>query len=130
MARDLRAIGTNRREYPDKCYYYDKNYINGNVVNKEAQPLGRFYKKDVVSFQWQKLDMGNGLFSNDNYFMGTIESKDHLENLRVGMYVKDNTGMIFKVLSPLVADDENKSKSVGTRPVFTYTIRLMGVEIK
>lgn len=128
MARDLRVIGANRNNYPDKCYLYGKEYINNNKVVEGVEPLTRFYKRDVVSFEYRRLDLGNGTLSSDYHFIGTIETTDHLEMARVGMYVKDQTGMLFVIESPLVCDDANKSKVVGTRPTVKYTLRLRGIE--
>lgn len=129
MGRDLRNIGANRNEYPDRCYYYGKEYVNNNKIVKDAEPLGRFYKRDKIPFQWRRIDIGNGTLSNDSHFIGTIETCDHVENLRVGMYVVDQTGMLFRVLSPITSDDANKSKVVGRRPSVITTFTLMGVEL-
>lgn len=130
MARDLRNIGANKNNYPDKCYYYDKKYVENNKLIKDAEPLGRFYKRDKISFEWRKIELANGTLSSDLHFVGTIETCDHVEDLRVGMYVVDNLGMLFKVQSPIISDDANKSKVVGRRPSVITTMTLMGVEIK
>lgn len=129
MARDLRQVGYSKEDYPDKCYLYPTNYVNdNNEVDVNVQPICRFYKKDLVSFAWKKIQLGNGSFSNSNHFIGTIESMDHLEMARVGMYVKDQTGMLFVIDEPLISDDENKSKVVGRRPAIITTMTLRGVE--
>lgn len=130
MARDLRNINANRNNYPDRCYYYGKEYVNHNKLVEDAKPLGRFYKTDVDPFKWTKIDLGNGTLSNDNHFIGTIETCDHVENLRVGMFVVDQTGMLFIVESPIVCNDANKSKVVGRRPSVVTTITLRGVETR
>lgn len=128
MGRDLRNVGANRNKYPDICYYYDKKYVENNKLVKNAKPLGRFYKTDKVAFQWRKIDLGNGTLSNDLHFIGTIETCDHVEDLRVGMFVEDQTGMLFKVQSPIISDDANRSKVVGRRPAVVTVMTLMGVE--
>lgn len=130
MARDLRNIGANRNNYPDRCWFYDRNCLNGNELKPDAQPLGRFYKRDKISFEWRRIDLGGGILSNDYHFIGTIETCDHVEKLRVGMYVKDQTGMLFQIMSPVISDDANRSKVVGTRPSVITTMTLMGVEKK
>lgn len=129
MGRDLRQIGGNRNRYPDRCYLYDKEYRKENSeVDKSVEPLCRFYKRDVVSFQWRKIQLGNGSFSNDNHFVGTIETLDHVEQARVGMYVRDNNGMLFVIDSPLISDDADKSKAIGTRPTVKTTMTLRGID--
>lgn len=128
MGRDLRNIGSSINNYPDRCYYYDKKYVENNRLVKDAQPLGRFYKKDKIPFEWRKIELGNGTLSNDLHFIGTIQTLDHVEDLRVGMFVVDQTGMLFRVQQPIISDDKNKSKVVGRRPSVETTITLMGVE--
>lgn len=127
MARDLRVIGSNRINYPDRCYLYGKEYVNNNKLVEDAQPICRFYKTDVVPFQWRKVELANGTLSNDNHFVGTIETTDHMEKARVGMFVVDQTGTLFVIASPIISDDENKSKSVGRRPTVKTTMTLWGV---
>lgn len=128
MARDLRIIGNSKVKYPDLCYLYDKQYVANNKLVEGATPLCRFYKRDKVAFEWRRIEFANGSLSNDNHFVGTIETTDHVEMARVGMFVKDQTGMLFIIESGLVSDDANKSKSVGTRPTIKTTMILRGVE--
>lgn len=129
MARDLRQVGFNRNNYPDKCYLYPSSAVDHNKLVKDAQPICRFYKKDVISFQWERIVIGGNL-SNSWHFVGTIETADHLEKARPDMFVVDNTGMLFKIDAPLVSDDANESKVVGTRPTVITTMKLVGVEIR
>lgn len=126
MARDLRQIGYNRNNYPDLCYYYDSSAINGNVLKEDSQPIGRFYKKDVIPFQWQRVSV-NGIVTSAIEFIGTVETADNVSQLRPDMYVKDQTGALFLVVAPVISDDANKSKVVGTRPTVITTMRLRGV---
>ena len=78
MARDLRMIGFNRNRYPDKCYLYDSSAVNNNKLVKDATAICRFYKTDVVPFQWEKAKVNNGLTNSRKQFVGTIETADHL----------------------------------------------------
>ena len=128
MARDLRQTRS-LNNYPDRCLYYDSTAVEHNKLKVDAQPLGRFYKKDKVSFHWEQITM-NGELTTNKQFKGVIETMDHVEELRPDMYVKDQTGMLFRVTENLVSDDENRSKSVGTRPCIISTITLIGLEIK
>lgn len=129
MGRDLRQIGFNRNEYPDRCTYYGKECVENGILLPDAKPLGRFYKKDVKPFAWKYMSLGNGQFSSSMNFEGVIATLDHVENLRPDMYVKDQTGMLFVVVPPLISDDANKSKVIGTRPTIETTITLRGLEI-
>lgn len=128
MARDLRQTGR-LNDYPDRCYYYDSLAVDKNKLKPDAKPLGRFYKKDKVSFQWERITI-NGVLTSRYQFKGVIETIDHVEDLRPDMYVVDQLGMLFIVASNLVSDDENKSKIIGTRPCITSQITLVGVEKK
>ena len=128
MGRDLRQIGFNRNEYPDRCTYYQHCDIENGKLKAGAKPLGRFYKRDKVAFAWKYQSLGNGQFSSSMHFEGVITTLDHVENLRPDMYVIDQTGMIFTVVPPLISDDANKSKVIGRRPTVETTITLRGVE--
>lgn len=130
MGRDLRVIGFNKNEYPDRCVYYGKESIKNGVVIPDSKPLGRFYKKDAVSFAWKYMSLGNGQFSSSMIFEGVIETMDNVSELRPDMYVQDQTGMLFVVVPPVISDDANKSKVVGRRPTIKTTMTLRGLEIK
>lgn len=125
MARDLRIL-SGRNKYPDKCYYYDSKAVNNNQLVKDAQPLGRFYKRDVVSFQWEYATI-NGIVSSNMQFVGTIETLD-VVNIKPDMYVKDNNGDLFIVVAPVISDDMNRGKVVGTRPQVKTTMTLRGLK--
>lgn len=126
MARDLRVIGYNRNNYPDRCYLYDSAAVNNNKLVKDAKPICRFYKRDLVSFQWQRAS-DNGYVSSRKEFVGTIETMDHVEMAKPDMYVVDQTGALFIIDSPVVSDDANESKVVGTRPTVRTTMVLKGI---
>lgn len=127
MGRDLRQIGYGRNYYPDKCYLYDSTAVQGNKLVKDAMPICRFYKRDMVSFQWERPTI-NGIVSSRKQFIGTVATADHVEQLRPDMYVVDNTGMLFIVVAPVVSDDANESKVIGTRPTVITTFTLRGLE--
>lgn len=122
MARDLRQLN-GRNKYPDKCYYYDSNAVEGNKLVQDAKPLGRFYKRDVISFQWENA-ANNGINSNKQ-FVGTVETLDVVNDLKPDMFVVDNTGTLFIVAAPVISDDANRGKVVGTRPQFKTTFKLV-----
>lgn len=126
MARDLRQIGFNKNNYPDLCYYYDSTAVNDNKLVKDSQPIGRFYKRDKVPFQWQRVTI-NGVVTSAIEYIGTIETADDVKALRPDMYVVDQTGALFLVVAPVISDDANKSKVVGTRPTIITTMTLRGV---
>lgn len=126
MARDLRVIGCNRNNYPDRCYLYDSNSVKDNKLVMDAQPICRFYKRDLVSFQWQKMSY-NGVVSTRKEFVGTIETMDHVEMAKPDMFVVDQTGALFIIDSPVVSDDANESKVVGRRPTVRTTMVLRGL---
>ena len=126
MSRDLRNIGNSRNDYPDKCYLYDSSSVKDNMLVKDSRPICRFYKKDLVSFQWQRLSY-NGVVSSRNEFVGTIETMDHVEMAKPDMYVLDQTGALFIICDPVVSDDANKSKVVGMRPSIRTTMVLKGL---
>ena len=126
MARDLRHIGCSRNEYPDRCYLYDSKAVQGNLLVKEAKPICRFYKRDVKPFQWERPTI-NGVASSRKQFIGIIETIDHVEQAKPDMYVVDQTGMLFIIEAPVVSDDANKSKVVGTRPTVKTTMTLRGL---
>lgn len=125
MARDLRNIGSNRNNYPDVCYLYDSIAVENNKLVEDVTPICRFRKKDVIPFQWQLATI-NGIVTTRKEFVGTVESCDHLEMLRPDMYVVDQTGSLFIVVSPVVSDDANKSKVIGTRPSVITRFTLKG----
>lgn len=127
MGRDLRQIGCNRNNYPDKCYLYDSSAIKGNKLVQGSKPLCRFYKRDVKPFQWQRPTI-NGIASGRTEFMGTIETVDHVEKMKPDMYVVDQTGMIFIVVEPVISDDANSSKVIGTRPTVKTIATLKGLQ--
>lgn len=126
MGRDLRQIGYNRNKYPDKCYLYDSSAVNNNKLVKDAKPICRFYKRDLVSFQWERITI-NGAVSSRKQLVGTIETADHVEQAKPDMFVVDQTGTLFIIGTPVVSDDANKSKVVGTRPTVITTMILRGV---
>ena len=128
MGRDLRNIGANRNKYPDICYYYDKENVKNNVLMKNAKPLGRFYKTDVEAFAWKYQSLGNGQLSTSMAFEGKIETCDNVRDLRPDMYVKDQTGMLFVIVPPVISDDANRSKVIGTRPTVKTIMTLRGLE--
>ena len=125
MSRDLRQIGFNRNRYPDKCYYYASDAVNNNKLVKDATPLGRFYKNDVIPFQWERPTI-NGIVSSVVQYAGTVETVDKVD-IRPDMFVVDNNGSLFKVVAPVVVDDMNKSKVVGMRPQVKTTFKLVGL---
>ena len=127
MGRDLRQIGFNRDNYPDKCYLYPSTAVDGNKLVKDAKPICRFYKRDLVSFQWERVVI-NGQHTKRCVFKGTIQTADHLEEARPDMYVLDNNGMLFRIDTPIISDDANESKVVGRRASVITTMTLIGEE--
>ena len=128
MARDLRQL--NRlNSYPDRCKYYDAKFIDKNKLMPNAKPLGVFYKKDKVSFQWERVTI-NGIATSRKQFKGVIETMDYVADIRPDMYVVDQTGMLFIVGTPVISDDENRSKNIGRRPCIITTMTLIGIETK
>lgn len=123
MARDLRQL-SGRNQYPDRCYYYDSTAVENNKLVKDAQPLGRFYKRDVIPFQWER-PIINGISSN-RQFAGTVETLDKVD-IKPDMFVIDNTGTLFLVVEPVVSDDMNRGKVIGTRPQVKTTFKLVGL---
>ena len=126
MPRDLRQIGFNRNRYPDKCYLYDSSAVNNNKLVKDAQAICRFYKKDIVPFQWQRATV-NGITTSRKEFVGTIETADHMEQAKPDMYVVDQTGTLFIIDSAVVSDDVDKTAVVGTRPATITRMVLKGL---
>lgn len=126
MARDLRQIGYNKNNYPDLCYLYDSSAVENNKLIKDVKPICRFYKKDVKSFQWERVSI-NGIVSSRKQFIGIIETADHVEQAKPDMYVVDQTGMLFIIDTPVISDDANKSKVVGKRPTIITTMTLKGI---
>lgn len=126
MGRDLRQIGFGRNRYPDLCYLYDSTAVNHNRLVKDAKPICRFYKRDKVSFQWEYAQV-NGIATSRKQFVGTIETLDDVSKARPDMYVVDQTGELFIIVPPVVSDDANKSKVVGTRPTVRTTMTLRGL---
>lgn len=129
MPKDLRVIGANRNKYPDRCYLYDSKTVNGNTLIQEAQPLCRFNKRDVVPFTWKRPTI-NGIVSTRREYMGTVETVDKLPKIQPDMIVKDQNGMIFIVVEPVITDDANESKVIGTRPTVKTTFTLRGLQNK
>lgn len=127
MARDLRQIGFNRNRYPDRCYLYDSSAVNNNKLVKDAKAICRFYKTDVVPFQWEKAKVNNGLTSSRRQFVGTIETADHVEMAKPDMFVVDQTGTLFIIEDAVVSDDLNRTKVVGTRPSVITRMVLKGL---
>ena len=126
MSRDLRQIGYNKNRYPDLCYLYDSTDVEKNKLKKDAKAITRFYKKDVVPFQWERITI-NGVVSSRLQFKGTIETLDNVQMAKPDMYVVDQTGTLFIIDTPVISDDANKSKVVGTRPTIKTTMILKGV---
>lgn len=126
MGRDLRQIGFSRNRYPDLCYLYDSHSVEKNKLIKDAQPICRFYKRDKVAFQWEYAQV-NGITTSRKQFIGTIETVDHVEEVRPDMYVVDQNGDMFIVVPPVISDDANKSKVVGRRPTIKTTMTLRGL---
>ena len=126
MGRDLRQIGYGKNRYPDCCYLYDSSAVEHNKLVKDAQPVCRFYKRDVVAFQWEYATV-NGITTSRKQFVGTIETLDNVSEARPDMYVTDQTGALFIIIPPVVSDDANKSKVVGTRPTIKTTMTLRGL---
>ena len=126
MGRDLRHIGCSRNEYPDRCSLYDSTAVNNNMLVQGAKPICRFYKRDVKPFQWERATI-NGIVSTRKQFIGVIETVDHVEKAKPDMYVIDQTGMLFLIVEPVISDDANESKVVGTRPAIKTTMTLRGV---
>lgn len=124
--RDLRRIGYNKNKYPDKCYLYDSSAVNNNKLVKDSAPVCRFYKRDVKSFQWERATI-NGVVSSRLQYVGIIETVDDVKCAKPDMFVVDQTGDLFIVVAPVISDDENKSKVVGTRPSIKTTMTLRGV---
>ena len=127
MARDIRQVGCQRTDYPDRCYLYDSKAVDHNKLKKDAVAICRFYKTDVVSFHWEKIVINN-MVTSRSQFIGTCETLDHVEEMRPDMYVVDQTGMLFIVVGPVISDDENASKNIGTRPKIKTTFTLRGLE--
>lgn len=126
MGRDLRQIGCNRNDYPDRCYLYGSTAVNNNKLVQDAQPICRFYKRDVKAFQWERVTV-NGVATTRKQFIGVIETTDHVEDAKPDMYVVDQTGMLFIIVAPVISDDANKSKVVGRRPTVVTTMTLRGL---
>lgn len=126
MGRDLRQIGYNRNIYPNRCFLYDSTAVERNKLKQDAKPICRFNKRDVVPFQWQRATV-NGVVSSRLEFIGTIETVDHVEEARPDMFVKDQSGVLFIIVAPVISDDADKSKVVGTRPTVKTTMTLRGV---
>ena len=126
MPRDLRQVGYNRNRYPDKCYLYDSSSVQNNKLVKDAKPICRFYKTDLISFQWQRVTV-DGIVTTAKELVGTIETVDHVEMAKPDMYVLDQSGILYVIDNAVVSDDANKSKVVGTRPTIKTTMVLKGL---
>lgn len=126
MARDLRmSIADN----PDRCWLYPSTCVENNQLVKDAQPITRFNKTDIVPFAWKRITI-NGNLTNARHLIGTIQTNDIAWQARPDMFIKDQTGMLF-IIDEISADnDENKSKNIGTRPVHVMTMVLRGLEIQ
>ena len=126
MARDLRQIGFNRNRYPDRCYLYDSHAVKNNKLVQDAECICRFYKRDVVPFQWEKAKVNNGLTNSRKQFVGTIETADHVEQAKPDMYVVDQNGTLFIIEDAVVSNDLDRTKVVGTRPAVITRMVLKG----
>lgn len=126
MPRDLRQVGYNRNRYPDKCYLYDSSAVRNNKLVKDATPICRFYKTDVIPFQWQRVTI-DGVVTTAQEMVGTIATVDHVEMAKPDMYVLDQAGILYIIDSAVVSDDANQSKVVGTRPTIKTTMVLKGL---
>ena len=126
MARDLRQVGCQKNDYPDRCYLYDSDAVEHSKLVKDAQPICRFYKNDLVPFRWEFAKV-NGITTSRKQFIGTIETLDHVEQARPDMYVVDQTGALFIIVPPIVSDDANKTKVIGTRPSIKTVMTLRGL---
>ena len=126
MPRDLRQVGFGKNRYPDCCYLYDSSAVNHNKLVKDVEPVCRFYKRDKIPFQWEFATV-NGITTSRKQFIGTIETLDDVSRARPDMYVVDQTGALFIIVPPVISDDANKSKVVGTRPTVKTTMTLRGL---
>lgn len=126
MPRDLRQVGYNRNRYPDKCYLYDSFSVHNNKLVKDAKPICRFYKTDLIPFQWRRVTV-DGIVTTAKELVGTIETVDHVEMAKPDMYVLDQSGVLYVIDNAVVSDDANKSKVVGTRPTIKTTMVLKGL---
>ena len=127
MARDLRQL-KGKNSYPDRCYYYSSTAIQGNKLVKDAQPLGRFDKRDTISFQWERPTI-NGMVSSVRSICW------HGRNIRPCGRFKGRICLLLIIwvcylllLHRLLSDDANRGKVLGTRPQFKTTFKLMGLE--
>ena len=126
MARDLR---TSIADMPDRCWLYSSTCVENNQLVKDAKPITRFNKTDIVPFAWKRITI-NGNLTNARHLIGTIQTNDNVWQARPDMFIKDQTGMLF-IIDEISADnDENKSKNIGTRPVHVMTMVLRGLEIQ
>lgn len=122
--RDLRNIRCNRNNYPDLCYFYGSEAVDNNKLVKDAKPLGRFYKRDIVAFQYERKN-DEIVMSIDRY-VGTVQTCD-IADIKPDMFVVDQTGTLFIVEAPVICDDANTGKMLGTRPSIVRTFKLRGV---
>jgi hypothetical protein len=123
MGRDLRA---SNQGYPDKCYYYPSNAVNGNKLVPDAKPIGRFYKRDLIPFAWRRITQNN--LTIETQYIGTIETHDNVWKIRPGMFVLDQTNMLFVVNEIPQDNDYDSSKEIGTRPLRKTIMVLRGFE--
>lgn len=126
MARDLRQIGFGARNYPDTCRVYGSHYDEKNQLVMDETCLGRFKKTDIEAFRWERITV-NGVLTNKSQFIGKVQTGDNVSYLRPDMFVKDQTGALFIVVAPIISDDSNQSKQIGTRPTVVTTFTLRGV---
>lgn len=125
MGRDFRA---SNQGYPDRCYFYPSTAVNNNKLVANAQPLGRFYKRDTIPFAWRRITIQSTLTSETQY-VGTIETHDNVAKIRPGMFVLDQTGTLFVVDEIPQDNDYNESKEIGTRPLRKTIMVLRGFEV-
>lgn len=124
MARDLR-MGI--QDYPDKCYYYANNCVDGAQLVKDATPLGRFNKRDIIPTSRGQAKMGDGAYA-PHEINQMIETVDDCTDIRDGMYIVDDNGILYRIVRITSDDDENKSKQVGRRAVHIIRMELKAIE--
>lgn len=126
MGRDLRIVGYNRNVYPDRCWLYGSEAVKNNKLVKDAKPICRFNKKDIVPFKWERATV-NGIVTATKQFVGTIETSDHVEEARPDFFVVDQTGALFIIVEIPMSNDLDRTKVVGTRPAVITRMVLKGI---
>ena len=126
MGRDLRMVGYNRNVYPDRCWLYGSEAVKNNKLVKDAKPICRFYKRDLVPFKWERATV-NGVVTATKQFVGTIITSDHVEEARPDFFVVDQTGALFIIVEIPASDDLDRTKVVGTRPAVITRMVLKGI---